>query len=313
MTNNANILISLIDEDYGIKNKEGSRWPKGIEHDSIVVDRDKGIFYYNSAGIVGDPLVYLTQVRKMSFNSAKEFLKSFNYEGTYVYTFSSGKEDVVVYPKLVDIFFDNGKDKREYFYNRGLTDDTIDRFRLGWYNSYNTVPFFMDGTFRNFQLRMDTPRRDMRSYYNGVGPLMFNSDILSVVKKVYFTEGPVDAMILMQNGLPAISTNMSGNVLPKWYSYFVNIEEIYLVMDNDSAGIHEATRVAKMLGTTRCKIYTFADMDKKGYDPVDFFRDGRTVEEFIDLVENNSKYSFELEEKNKRSKVYGNTKSKKTL
>ena len=34
-----------------------------------------------------------------------------------------------------------------------------------------------DGTFRNFQCRMDDPKK-MRHWYKGVGPLLFNSDLL---------------------------------------------------------------------------------------------------------------------------------------
>lgn len=309
MNTNAEILSNLINQDFGLISKEGSRWGKSEEHSSLVLDKERGIFYWNSEGVVGDPLVYLTKVRRLTFEDAKEYLKNFQYTGTHVYTINTKKGDIVVYPKLVDIFFEDGKNKRDYFYERGLTDDTINRFRLGFYNEFFLVPFFEDGTFRNFQMRKDKPKT-IRSYYKGVGPILFNSDILKVVSTIYYTEGPIDAIVLMQNGLPAISSNSGGSFLMDWYSKFSNVKKIYLLFDNDNAGRNEAKRVAEILGTTRCKIYCFEDFEEAGYDPVDFFRDGYTTTELSNILNEKSLYTFQMEKINERnrntSKFYGN-------
>lgn len=297
--NNGEILSKFVDEDFGVHGRDGSRWFKGVDHDSIVIDMQKGIFFFNSKGIVGDPLVYLTRIRKMSFNDAKEYLKTLNYSGTHVYSITKKNEDVVVYPALVDVFFDLGResDKREYLYNRGINNDIIDRFRIGWYNNWTMIPFFMDGTFRNFQMRRDKPSRSFRGYYDGVGPLLFNSDILKLTDEVFITEGPLDALALIQNGIPAVSTNMSGRILEDWYMYFINQKRIYLVFDNDSAGVNEAKETAQVLGVERCKIYNFQNFtEQKGYDPVDYFIDGRTGDEFLELVYGSAKHLYELED-----------------
>jgi DNA primase len=292
MNKNTEILSTLIAEDFGLK-LSGKRYGKSLEHSSLVLDRDRGIFFWNAEGIVGDPLVYLTRVRNYSIDTARDYLKNFGYTGTHVYTIQANGEDVIVYPELVDIFYDLGVSKRDYFYERGLTDETIDRFQLGWYNNFNTIPIFENGTFRNFQLRKDNPKT-IRAYYKGVGGLLFNSDILKITDTVFIVEGPVDAMILSQNGFPAISTTISGTILPQWFYKFVNQKIIYVVFDNDSAGVKEAKSVAKTLGVTRCKIYTFEDFEEKGYDPVDFFRDGNTREEFKNIIKERSRFIFEL-------------------
>jgi len=293
MNKNGLILEKFINDDFGIKTKDGSKWGKGIEHDSIVLDKDRGIFWYNSQDIVGDPLVYLTKVRKLSFKDATEYLKGTEYEGTHVWTMQAKGEEVVVYPKLVEIFWEMGKDKRDYFYRRGLTDSTIDRFQMGWYNGWNTVPIFEDGTFRNFQFRMDTPAKRIKSYYSGLGALLFNSDILKLVTEIYWVEGPIDAIILLQNGIPAISSNIGGGFKQNWYSKFNNINRIYLCFDNDSAGRKESTKLAKFFGEYRCKIYNFNDFEESGYDPVDYFLDGNNGDSFLELIKNKSKYVFE--------------------
>lgn len=292
MSKNGEILSTLVEEDFGIKGK--GRWPKSDEHSSLVIDIERGIFYWNSQDIVGDPLIYLTKVRGLGFDEAKEYLKTFEYSGTHVYTIKYNTEDVVVFPKLVEVFHDLGRNNREYFYNRGLTDETIDRFSLGFYNDWYTVPFFEDGTFRNFQLRRDQPSKRMKSYYKGVGALLYNSDYLRLVDEIFWCEGPVDALALLQNKIPAISTNCGGGYLPEWYYKFVNIKQINLVFDNDEAGRKEAKKLGKFFGELRCKIYTFDEFEEKGYDPVDYFRDGHTGDEFVELVKRKSKYVYEL-------------------
>jgi len=288
--NNGDILSTLIEEDYGIRGN--GRWFRSEEHSSLVLDYDKGIFFFNAEGIAGDPLVYLTRIRNLSFEDAKEYLRNLNYTGTHVYTIQSKGKDVVVYPKLVDVFFDLGREKRDYFHRRGLSNDTIDRFQLGWYNDYHMIPFFEDGTFRNFQMRRDMPTKRIKGYYKDVGPLLFNSDILKIVDTVFYAEGPVDAMILSQNGLPAVSSNCGGGYKPEWYSKFLKAKLIYILFDNDSAGVKEAKRLAKFLGESRCLIYTFSDFDEDAYDPVDYFNDGNTVEGLMDILKKKAKYIY---------------------
>jgi DNA primase len=294
---NAAILSSLVEQDFGVKAKEGSRWGKSEEHSSLVIDFERGIFFWNARDIVGDPLVYLTRVRGMTFVEARNYLHEYkDYSSTFVYTINSAEKDIVVYPKLVDIFNQDGKDKakREYWYNRGIEDSTIDRFQLGWYNNFVTVPIFMEGTFRNFQLRKDNPKT-IRQYYKGVGALLYNSSILSVVDRVYITEGLTDCLIMNQNGFPAVSHNDgAAGWKEEWFQYFIRQKEIYVLFDNDSAGRKGAFKVAKNLGIYRTKIFTFEGFDEKD-DCVEFFRQGGNKEELEYLIHNNAKYTFELE------------------
>jgi len=93
MNTNAEILSNLINQDFGLISKEGSRWGKSEEHSSLVLDKERGIFYWNSEGVVGDPLVYLTKVRRLTFEDAKSVPTDTSPSalavpsGTKVYTF----------------------------------------------------------------------------------------------------------------------------------------------------------------------------------------------------------------------------------
>jgi len=301
MVRNAEILAKLIDEDFGFETKENSRWGKATDHDSLVLDKEKGIFFWNSKELSGGAISYLMGVRKLSFPEAKKYLANYEYEDTFTLTVNTKVGDVYVYPKLVDVFFEYGqeKDKRQYWYNRGISDSTIDRFRLGWYNNYNTVPIFMDNALRQFQLRSDNinGKRSITNYYKNVGPVLFNSDILKFTDKVYVTEGLTDCLRLTQEGLPAVSGNAgSGGWLTEWFIYFMRQKEIVVIYDNDRAGKHGVGIVASCLGQYRTKIFTFPGYDDK-FDLVDFFNAGGNVKELEALIEEHSMYLYQRSSK----------------
>lgn len=292
---NTAILEKLIEEDYGLRGN--SNWAHAEEHDSLVIDRRRGLFFFNSREIVGDPFIYLTRVRGLTFSDAREYLKRFkDYESVLVYNIKAGESDVVVFPKLVEVFYEMGREAghRDYFYRRGITDSTIDRFQLGYYNGYNTIPIFQDGVFRNFQLRRDIPDKRIKVYYQGIGGLIYNSDILKITDTAFICEGLTDCLRLSQEGIPAVShTTGSGGWMPEWFKYFFNQKEIYIIFDADRAGREGAKRTARTLGIYRSKIYCFDGYEDK-YDIVDFFRDGGTKDELMSLVKEKSKYIFEM-------------------
>lgn len=289
------VLSDIISKDYPL---EGTgRWLKPVDTlnhpSSLVVDTEEEVFYYNSRGVVGDAFIWLTKIKGLSPEVAREALKNHKkYTDSHVVTLRDGKE-IVVLPRLVDIFWENGKSiaRRDYWYRRGLNDIMIDRFRLGYNNDWHTLPIFVDGSFRNFQIRMDKPDKRIKSWYRGVGPLLFNSSILKLSNSVIITEGPIDAMLLTQYGFPAVShTGGAQGWLPEWGKRFNNQKEIFICYDNDDAGYKGARKLAKVLGEYKCKILDWNYFDsielKKGYDVVDFFTEGNSKNLFsISLLE----------------------------
>lgn len=308
------ILENLISKDFTLLGSDNSRWARTAEHDSLIIDREKQVFFWNSRQIVGDALIWLTKVKGLSFAEARKQLAEYkDYGGTFVYTIKSQKteEDIVVYPKLVDIFWENGQNNRAYWYDRLLNDETIDRFKLGYNDGWYTIPIYIEDTFRNFQIRQDEPKKKIRPWYRGVGPLLFNSDILPLVKEVIITEGTVDAILLNQLGFPAVSHTMGSHFHDQWYKYFVNLREIIYIADNDEAGIKAAFKVADVLDKERVKVATFTGYPDK-FDTIDFFREGGTLTDFRAILKS-AKKVYELESyfnfaKKQRSFTYGRTK-----
>lgn len=281
-------LENLIAKDFNLIGDETSRYVRTEEHMSLVIDREKDIFFWNSRNIVGDALTWLTQIKNHSFSDARNLLQDLpKYSTTVVYTINTeeGKQDVVVYPELVNIFWEKGLgvDQRVYWYNRMLTNTTIDRFKLGYNDGWNTIPIFIDGTFRNFQCRMDDPKK-MRHWYKGVGPLLYNSDLLTVTDYVLITEGTVDAIFLSQLGYPAISHNTGAGWMNNWHRYFAYQTDIVYIADNDAPGIDAAHKVSRNLGADRVRVVIFEGYPDR-YDTIDFFRNGGTKESFDRLLE----------------------------
>lgn len=308
------ILENLIAKDYTIVGSEGSKWAKTVEHDSLVIDKEKNVFFWNSRQIVGDALVWLTKVKGYSFAEARKILTEYkDYEATFVYTIKSQKtdEDVVVYPKLVDIFWEQGLQNRNYWYKRLLTDETIDKYRLGYHNGWFTVPVYIDDTFRNFQCRQDVPSKKIRPWYRGVGALLYNSDILHLVSDIIITEGTVDAILLNQLGFPAVSHTMGTNFDRRWYKYFLKQKNITYIADYDEAGVRTSYKVADILDKERVKVLTFEGFPEK-FDTIDFFREGNTIKEFRKLLKT-AKKVYEMKtyfdfSKKQRKRVYGRAK-----
>ena len=291
---NGEILKVLVEEDFGLTGY--GNWFRARDHNSLVVDYRSGVFFWNSKEIIGKPKDYLMAVRKMSETDAIEYLKMYggDAEVKTIYVEEREEDEPVIYQKLVDILWKNGRTERKYWYDRLITDATIDRFKLGYYEGWYTVPFFYEDQMVNIQKRRDEPEKRIKAWYRGVKPVLFNKDIMNITSKVVMTEGLVDAILLNQYGIPAISkVGGSSTWNDNWLKFFDSQKRIYLVFDNDEAGRKGAIRFANKLGEYRCRVYTFEDYPEK-YDVIDFFKDEGTIEEFREQIFNNSKYSFEI-------------------
>ena len=286
-------LEDLIGRDYTVTGN--GRYLKTLEHDSLVIDTDSQVFYWNSRELYGDTYIWLTKVKGIPHEQAKKYKRELP-SSVFDRHVEDKKDAVVVLPDLVEIFYNIGKNHREYWYDvRGYTEETVDGFRLGYSGTgWHTIPIFVEGAFRNFQCRREHSRI-MRPWYRDMGALPFNFGILNVCSEVYLTEGPVDAIMLRQHGLPAISqTSGAGGVkvYGRNFSSFSSISRVNIVYDNDKAGNHGSKEVAKLFGE-KATIYNLWDFDA-GFDVSDFFNAGNSVDDFVKLVEEKGKKVYEI-------------------
>lgn len=146
----------------------------------------------------------------------------------------------------------------EWFYARGLTDETIDRALLGHDGARFTIPVFdQHGQLLTIRYRKDLmpdqwDREDNRTRipkYSGTkgrnGLFLYGAQWLGDTDYVIVTEGELDALRLLQCGHPVCSaTNGARQVVrvPRLLSeLFPSIRRLYIATDQDDAG-HDAAR-----------------------------------------------------------------------
>lgn len=293
-------LEVLIGKSHTLQGSD--RYLRSVEHDSLVVDTVKQIFYWNSRSIVGDAFTWLTRVEGLSDSDARTYVPLVD-EDIFQQPIKRDSKNVIVYPALVDIFYQKGLDHLDYWTDiRGYTRKTIDDFQLGYSGYWYTIPIFVDSKFVNFQCRQhgDGVKRIKMWYsYGEQSSTPFGFSILKYTDTVYITEGPVDAIMLLQHGIPAISQTAGAGNIKLYIDNFAllnSLKNIYICYDNDKAGNSAATELSLFIGY-KAMVYNMWDFDS-AYDVTDYFRNGGTSKEFKQLVKEKAKYGFELEAEN---------------
>lgn len=171
----------------------------------------------------------------------------------------------------------------EWLSNRGLTQATIDAFRLGEQERggqlYALFPYMREGELVNVKYRNIADKKDMRQEA-GAEPCLFGWHLIDPkARKIAIAEGEIDAMSLHQMGIPTLSVNAgAGNHqwLDNDWARLERFSEIFLCYDGDEAGQKGAKEVANRLGLERCRVVTFPKKDAN-----DYLLAGATPEDFL--------------------------------
>ena len=279
------LLERLIQEDFGFRYQYG-RYVKSEIHDSLVYDRELDKFYWNSRGIYGGLLEYLRDVRGYSKNKIEKFLR----EQTKDIEFS-GYSDInseVPDIRIVDILHDSltRDGDLSYFTKRGLNLISIKSYKLGKLRrgKFYTVPIINSGILENIQVRTDKfeegplkGRKIVYKMYRTGKPSILNRIFLDTQTEVFISEGLIDAILLVQEGYPFISSDSSLN----FYHVVQDRGQIfYILQDNDRAGLQEANKWIKTFGRGRVKLFNWSVIKeaREGDDPISIYqRHGKEV------------------------------------
>jgi twinkle protein len=171
---------------------------------------------------------------------------------------------------------------REWLIGRGLTEQTIDEFKIGEQlrdgKSIAVFPYMRDGELVNVKYRDVDDKRGMRQE-SGAEPCLFGWHLIDPkVRTVAITEGEIDAMTLHQVGMPALSVNAgAGN--HQWiendWDRLERFSEILVCFDADDAGRKGAHEVVQRLGIERAKPVKFGAKDANQW-----LQDGACGEDF---------------------------------
>ncbi len=147
---------------------------------------------------------------------------------------------------------------RAWLNNRGLTDATIKRFRLGEvaipapehkrFKGSISIPY-LDATYSVRSLRFRYLRGSLQKYDSlaGVKAHLFNV-MATTAPKVYLCEGEFDAILLSQMGYAAVGVSGANVFKTEWKYLFAQAEQVSIVFDGDDAGKAGANRLAGILG-----------------------------------------------------------------
>ncbi len=181
---------------------------------------------------------------------------------------------------------------REYLNKRGLTNATINEYKLGYGQFYRkpwiTIPIKdIYGNYSFFKLRMDPAfGNDKITYPKGAEAQLYDWDNLTKPNiPLVICEGELDRLLLLSKGVSAItSTHGAMTFKDEWVEKIRKDNKIYICFDNDEAGKKGSERVAKMLENVGCEEYIITlpeEVGEKG-DITDYFiKLGGSVEDLF--------------------------------
>ncbi len=149
---------------------------------------------------------------------------------------------------------------RTYLNTRGISDDLINQFKIGWGDFYGenwiVIPIpkkDIPGEYALLKLRRDPETKDgktpkMKVWPMGAAHELFDWGMFKGATNLVLCEGEFDCMVLLSKGIPAItSTGGCGTFKQEWLKDFSSLESVCICYDNDTEGEKGAIRVLDAL------------------------------------------------------------------
>jgi len=164
----------------------------------------------------------------------------------------------------------NHKQGLRYLFNRGFTQETIIRFKLGLAkcardingesieHEWISIPIFENDTpklIKYRQLPPEDPKLEKYTREAGGKSILFNGDVIEKFEELVIAEGELDAITLIQNGYENVIgiTGGAGTLLPPWFDKLILKSKLFLILDPDPVGQKSAREVwATRLGVSKC-------------------------------------------------------------
>lgn len=213
---------------------------------------------------------------KMIYRQIKKMLKLKTKET------ESKIEAIISLPLDLSDSFMGGLD---YFVNRGINEDTLQRYNIkfcmsGFYKNRAIIPILdANGKLVNFEARDITGMAEKKVLYPkgaNINNTLYNLHIAKYnSKSVIVVEGLMDALYLAQRGFNVVSTygvNMSERQEELLSKYF---QQVYLAYDGDKAGRKAIIKYGSLLDL---HLSVYVIILPKGKDP-----DGLTKKQFMKL------------------------------
>lgn len=226
-------LQDLISKTIPLVPKHGSdRYlvPRDGEPSSLVVDTVLQRWYHNASGRWGGPY---TWARDMSHIDPREFIGSGDAQPI--------SEPRVTIDPCLGKKYHRQLNKRAitYLHERGISDETIARFELGYKPGHISIPYYRDGILTGIKLRrLNTDEHGLKyvAVKGSVCGLFHHGSVL--------VEGEFKAMTLCQDGIESCSAP-AGMMVASRAGLFTDVR--FYVRDNDAAGFAAAARAVRII------------------------------------------------------------------
>lgn len=152
-------------------------------------------------------------------------------------------------PQVWKAFLPPGPEVLKYAGVRGLSQSTVERFKMGQSGHWMTIPCFEEGVLVGVKLRNLTPQGLRYMSLAGSRQGLFNYDAVRYTDQpVLIVKGEIPAMLLTQMGyLACAPTGGEGGWREEWRTALAFAKKI-LIGDNDATGRKMGVRRKVLLG-----------------------------------------------------------------
>lgn len=284
----------------GITTKDGVHftcWVGCFSNADIIdiIGREYGLTEYNdklrkAAELFNIPIDGEYSPRKAE--SERKMNNSLHKENTIIQQEQEAEQDYTLF------FLQANKDIEKTDYHRGLSIETLSRFKIGYVESWRhpktpnapASPRLIIPTSKESYLARDIRKQipeSQRQYSkNKVGQVcLFNVDALQTsAKPIFVTEGEIDALSIIDVGGEAVALGSTTNC-DKLITELENkkpVQPLIIAMDNDEAGEKAYNELANELKRLKIPSHRFK-LDKRYKDPNEALESNR--EAFKVIVE----------------------------
>lgn len=224
---------------------------------SLKVNIQKGVWSDFQTGEGGDLIDLWREVKGLTLREA--FVEIRDYLGIEVPHFHKIKKEWNR-PKSPQCTTPKSQVLAYLTEDRNVPAEILSRYKIGEQGANIVFPFLRDGVLILAKTREAVNGAKPKPTEANCEKILFGwQAIPDDARKVYITEGEIDALSLAAYGFPALSVPFGGGSgnkqdwLENEYDRLTIYEEIYLCLDDDGPGKEGAQEIARRLGH-RCRI-----------------------------------------------------------
>src|SRR3989344_3428858 len=147
-----------------------------------------------------------------------------------------------------------------YLNKRGITDDRISQYKVGYISEYGTwwiaIPIKdLNGNYSFLKLRQDPKYGDKKmTWPNGIEAQIYDWESLIMAKdRVLIAEGEMDALLMKSHGITCITNTHGAMTIDElWFEHFKPELEYFICYDNDDVGKNGSNKLANALFNAGC-------------------------------------------------------------